>query len=100
MRLTFLQIAGSAVLLLLAGLWPRAGHPVLLVLAPGEIPAAAFATEGWRIQSVRGAGPLPLLLAAPDSALADLAVLRHAAGAVLAVGTRAMAGCSPFAPES
>lgn len=95
MRYAFLYLLGSAAALLLAAAWPRAGHPVLVVLPPGAAVGPAFAAEGWRIQRMVQAGPVAMLVAAPESSAAQPGVLRRAAGAVLAVAARASGDCAP-----
>ncbi len=95
MRLALLQIGASTIALLLVALWPRAGQPVLLALPPGAPVGPAFAVEGWRIQRVLEAGPVPLLVATPDTSAADPAALRRAAGAVLALAALALVACAP-----
>jgi hypothetical protein len=95
MRYAFLYLLGSAAALLLAAAWPRAGHPVLVVLPPGAAVGPAFMAEGWRIQRMVQAGPVAMLVAAPESPAAQPGVLRRAAGAVLAVSARASVDCAP-----
>lgn len=94
MRHAALLVAGSAGLLLLAALWPRAGHPVLLVLPAGQ-GAAAFAAEGWRIRDESSLGTLRLLHAMPDSAASDPWLLRAVAGAAAVLAARPGTGCAP-----
>lgn len=73
-------------LALVAGvLWPRAGQGVILVLGPSAAPAGAFGAPNWRIRSVSEFGPVTVILAMPETADADPAPLRRAAGAALAV---------------
>ncbi len=97
MRYALLHLLGSAAVLLLVVTWPRAGHPVLLVLPPGAAVGPAFAAEGWRILRMVQAGPVAMLVAAPESPAAQPGVLRRAAGAVLAVAARASGDCAPAA---
>lgn len=95
MRHVLLQIAASTGLLFLVGLWPREGHPVLLALPPGGDAGQAFGAAGWRIQSIRQLGPVPLVLASPDGPGADPAALARRARAVFAVAAAPMAECQP-----
>jgi hypothetical protein len=95
MRTAIGLLAASAMVLSLAGLWPRAGHPILLALPPGAAPAAAFGAEGWRVQHLMEAGPFPLILAMPEDRAADPARLAAAAGALLVLAARPLAGCAP-----
>ncbi|CAH0294336.1 hypothetical protein [Roseomonas sp. CECT 9278] len=95
MRHALLFLFGSAAALVLAAAWPRAGHPVLVVLPPGASPGAAFAVEGWRIQRIVQAGPAMMLLAAPETAAAHPAALRRASGGVLAITARITGDCAP-----
>ncbi|BDG74837.1 hypothetical protein [Roseomonas fluvialis] len=95
MRVALLQIGASTFMLLVLAMWPRAGQPILLVLPPGAPAGAAFAAEGWRVQRIAEAGPFRLVVATPDSAAGDAAVLRRASGAVLALAARALVACAP-----
>jgi hypothetical protein len=95
MRLAVIQICASTIALLLVALWPRTGQPVLLALAPGAAAGAAFAAEGWRIQRIIEVGPMPFLVATPDTPDADPAILRRTAGAVMAIAAHALVACAP-----
>lgn len=80
--------------LLGAALWPRAGHPVMLALAPGVSAAGAFLAPEWRVQALQSAGPFTLVLATPDAPTADPALLRRAAGALFSISAAPGAACS------
>jgi hypothetical protein len=95
MRHAMLLLIGSAAALALVSAWPRAGHPVLVILPPGAAVGPAFVAEGWRILRVTQAGPVAVLVAAPDTASAQPGVLRRAAGAVLAIAARPTGDCAP-----
>lgn len=70
---TTLALAGAA-------MWPRAGHPVLLVVELGA-EAAPLGVEGWRLQRLATAGPFGLLVLAPEGQDVDPLHLARAAGA-------------------
>jgi hypothetical protein len=91
MRHVLLQIAASTGLLLLVGLWPREGHPVLPALPPGGDVGQAFGGEGWRIQPARQDRAVPP--ANPDAPGADRPA--RASGALFAVAAPPVAGCAP-----
>ncbi|MBP0465765.1 hypothetical protein J5Y09_17690 [Roseomonas sp. PWR1] len=94
MRIAIGLLAASALALPVAGLWPRAGHPVLLAM-PAGMAAGAFGVEGWRIQRIIEAGPFPILLAMPENGASDPSRLAAAAGALLVLAARPMSGCAP-----
>jgi hypothetical protein len=96
MRIVLLQIVASVAALLVLALWPRAGQPVLLGLPPGAAVGPAFEVEDWRILRVIEAGPVVLLLAAPQSDTARVAALRGAVGAVFAIAASAAGDCAPI----
>lgn len=79
-----LLLAMSTFALGATALWPRAGQGVRLALPPGASASAAFAAEEWRVRSVSSIGPFTLILALPETPLADPARLRRIAGASLA----------------
>lgn len=74
----------STLALAAGALWPRTGQAVLLTLAPGAAPEAAFGAPDWRVARIRTLGPVTLILAIPEHAAADPARLRRVAGAALA----------------
>lgn len=94
MRTPLILLCASVLALPLAGLWPRAGHPVLLAMPPGTA-AAAFGLEGWRIQRMTQAGPFPIIFAMPEHDAAEPARLAAAAGALFVIAARPLAGCAP-----
>lgn len=95
MRTALGLLCASALLPALAGLWPRAGHPVLLAFPSGAEAGAAFGVEGWRVQALSEAGPFRLVFAVPEDGAASPAGLAAAAGALLVLAARPMAGCAP-----
>lgn len=95
MRTALGLLCASALALPLAGLWPRAGHPVLLAFPPGAEAGAAFGVEGWRVQALSDAGPFRLVFAVPEDGAADPTRLAATAGALLVLAARPMAGCAP-----
>lgn len=80
--------------LLVAGIWPRAGQMVALVLPVGASPLGALAAPDWRVRSISEVGPITLILAVPETPQADPGRLRRSAGAFLVTLAAPRSSCS------
>jgi hypothetical protein len=72
----------------------------LLAFAPGTASGAVFGVEGWRVQSFAEAGPFHLIFAVPEDEAASPIRLAAAAGALVVLAARPMAGCTPTPRKS
>ncbi len=85
----------SVMVLPLVGLWPRAGHPVLLAFPPGAAAGGAFGVEGWRVLAFSEVGAFQLVFAVPEEGSPSPTRYAAAAGALVVIAARPMANCSP-----
>jgi hypothetical protein len=92
-------LGATTLALALLRAWPGAGAPVLLVFPPWVAAeqglVGAFDEPDWRPLDPGRVGPFAILRVIPAEPAADIAALRRASGAWLALAAPGASGCAP-----